>query len=397
MKFTKIVAVLLSVILLTLVFTGCNQTAKSPFVSASASPAADTAGTTDASGVSPEATALNFAGAYASLPPDTVMMTINGNKVTWSVLFYYINYVVYQIESQGGSISDWSAAYSDETTYQDYVLTSAANLAQQYAALQYGADQLKLTLTDADKTAIQSDWDQEVQSAGSEEAFLAQLQSLYCSKDLFMQISGISHLAQDCFASMYGADGSKVTDADVADSTAQDGYMMVKHILFMTGTVDETGTLTPMSDADKATVHKKADAVLTQLKNYKGTDFNTYFDSLMNQYSEDKDGLSSFPDGYLFKSGDLYTEVETATKALEIGGFSQDLVETQAGYEILYRIPLNYDVTPLSASSSGSYSLRLITARNMFGAVADTWLSSLKVTYSDQYKALDFTKIFAKG
>lgn len=393
MKLKNILALLLVSIMITAVFTGCNQTAKSPFVSSD--PAA-TASPTEGTDASASPSTLNLAGAYASLAPTTVMMTINGNDVTWDELFYYINYAIYDIQSQGDSISDWSAVITDDMTYKDYVLESAANFALQYMALKYGAEQLKVTLTDDDKTAIQADWDQRVSDAGSEEAFIAQLQALYCSKDLYLELSGYSRLAQGCFASMYGTDGNKLTDEEVADNTAQDGYLMAKHILMLTTITDESGNSTPLSDTEKAEVLKKMENILSQLKGYTGADFDAFFDEQMNEFSEDKGGVSMFPDGYLFQSADMVSAFSDAATALDIGKFS-DIVESEFGYHIIYRLPLNYDVTPMAYSNSGTYSLRYITAQNMFGAVADTWMNSLTAIYSDQYKSLDFTKMFAVG
>ena len=126
---------------------------------------------------------------------------------------------------------------------------------------------------------------------------------------------------------------------------------------------------------------------LDQLESYDGDDFDTYFDELMTTNSEDPGSISN-PNGYLFQSGNMVPEFEDATKALEIGQFS-DIVETNYGYHIIYRIPLNYDVVPSAPGSTDS--LRYSTAYSMYDAtVQDVWLNSLDVTYSDAYDALDF-------
>jgi hypothetical protein len=393
MKLKKILALLLSAVMIAAVFTGCKQTTKSPFVSSgSATPSG-----ASAAAASPSAAALNYEKAYASLDPKTVMMTIDGKDVQWDELFYYITYSIYQVESQGGQISDWSAIMKDETTYKDYVLNSAANFALQNEAINYGAKQLNVALSDKDKTDLQTDYDTQVSSSGGEEAFLAQLKEGYITKEIYNMLSEIGYLSKDCFTALYGDDGSKLSDKDVADYTASDNYIMAKHILFMTVTTDESGNTNPISDAEKAKVREKAEAVLTELKNYKGKDFDAYFDELMNANSEDKGGLSSFPNGYLFKSGDMVTEFDNAAKALQIGQFTPELVESTVGYHIIYRLPIDYNTTPIENSSSGNQSLRFIAAYDMYLAVTDTWLNSLNVTYSNQYKALDLEKLFAAG
>ena len=192
MKLRRILALLLVITMMTAVFTGCNQTAKSPFVSndAATDTAAETATPTDSTIASPEASALNYAGAYAALDPKTVMLTIDGKDILWDELFYYISYSIYDIESQGGEISDWSANYQDDVTYKDFVLTTAVNYAVHNEAINYGAKQLNVALTDQDKADMQSDYDAQVSSAGSEEAFLTLLRGAYSSKELYTMLTG---------------------------------------------------------------------------------------------------------------------------------------------------------------------------------------------------------------
>ena len=337
-----------------------------------------------------------MAGAYKSIDPKTAMLTIAGKTVTWDTLFYYIYYTVSQIEEEGGQITNWSAAYQDETTYRDYVLATAVKLLLQTAAIDYGAAQQKVALTPKAQSGLQSDWDEQVQNAGSEEAWIAKLQSQYCNKEIFMSLETANYLQQDCFSAMYGDRGSKLSDKDVADYTAEDSYLMAKHILFVTTKVDESGTETNMTDAEKSQVKLKAEGILAQLKEYKGTDFNGLFDQLMKQNTQDP-GLASFPSGYLFQSGDMVSAFDDAVKALQVGQFAQNLIETEFGYHIVYRIPVNFDITPMQFSSYGEYPLRFITAVDMFKANVDVWLNSLVITYSDKYKALDFNKMFAQG
>ena len=387
MKLKKITALILSVAMAAVILTGCGQTQKSPFVS-------DSAATDAAPSAAASSAVLNVAGAYASVDPKTAMLTVNGKEVTWGDFFYLINSAVNELQGQGVTVTDWNAAYADGQTYKDYILDRAVKAGSQNAAVEYGASETKVVLSDEDKAAIQAEWDKQVQGAGSEEALIGKLKEQYVTKELYQSLTNISYLAQACFNEMYGSDGNKLPDQEVADYTAADGYLMAKHILIMTVKTDESGNQTPMTADEKAQAKAKAEDILKQLKAYSGKDFAGFFDELMNKNSEDKGGLASYPNGYLFQSGEMVKPFEDATKALEIGKIS-DLVETDYGYHIIYRLPIDYNATPMAYSNYGPYSLRYITATNMFKAIVETWTQNVKVEYSDAFKALDFNKIFA--
>ena len=389
----RILALLVCAITAAAVLTGCVQTVKSPLVSAKPSAAAS-ASAPAASG-SPT---LNLAGAYKSLDPKTVMLTVDKKDITWETLFAYIDNAIEELQADGVQIDSWSGIYQDETTYKDYVLTTAVNMLLSNAAVSYGAvHEAKVSLTPQDAAKIQSDWDTQVKSAGGEDAFMAKLKSHYITKDVYKSEQEANALYQDCFSAIYGERGSKLSDQDAAAATADDGYMMAKHIFFLTEKTGEDGSQVSMSDAEKAQVKKKAEEVLNQLKTYKGTSFSVFFDQLMNTNGQDP-GMVSSPNGYLFQSDDsLVSQFIDATKALQVGQFTQELVETGVGYHIIYRVPVNYDTTPLKLSNYGDYTLREVTAHQLFKSKLDAWTNSLDITYSAKYKALDFNKIFAAG
>ena len=97
-------------------------------------------------------------------------------------------------------------------------------------------------------------------------------------------------------------------------------FVTAKHILLVT------------EDKDKETVKKQAEELLVRIK--KGEDF----DKLMMEYSEDP-GLADYPDGYTFSHGEMVEQFENAAYALETGQVSE-LVETDYGYHIIKRMPL---------------------------------------------------------
>ena len=227
------------------------------------------------------------------------MMTVNGRDVNWEELFCMFYLVINQIQSQVGQITDWTATVTDDITYEDFVRDSAVNYLLQNDAVEYGAAETNVTLSDEDKAAIQSDWESQAESHGGEDAFVEWLQERYCTKDIYMDLISISYLDNNCFTAQYGEEGSNLTDEEVAEYTADDGYMMAKHILMLTTKTDESGSEVDMTDDEKAEVRNKMQDILDQLKSYDGDDFDAYFDELMTENSEDP-GSISYPDGYLF-------------------------------------------------------------------------------------------------
>ncbi|NLT14608.1 MAG: hypothetical protein GXY05_09730, partial [Clostridiales bacterium] len=347
MKLFRITALLLCMLIASAVLTGCRQAVKSPFVSDDAvinDPVINDPVITEGAAGTPQPAMLNFEGARAAFDSKTVMMTVDGTDVTWDELYYYIYAFITYMQQNGVGITSWSADYSDGTSYEDYVLGNIITYIINNAAIDYGAVQIGASITEEDLSLIQAAWDAEAESVGGEEALITQIEAEYGTKELFLKIQEMPYLKNACFVMLYGENGNRLTDAEVADSTAEDGFYMAKHILLKTAIMDDTGSEKPMSDTEKVVVLEKAEEILNQLKTYTGSDFGTFFDELMFAKSEDKGGLAEFPQGYLYQEGDMVTAFYEAAAALEIGQLS-DIVETEIGYHIIYRLPVNYDTT----------------------------------------------------
>ena len=390
MKLKKITALLLCAVLVIAPLSGCSLGEKiSNLITGGTG-----TGTTDAPETATDASGLDIAGAYASLDPDTVMMTVGDKEVYWQDLFYLINYYIGYAEYYGGDITDWSAIFTDEQSYEDFILSSSAEWMVYSQALETNATLLGAELSDEDLQTIQDTWDEAVADYESEEAFLADLEANYCTPEFFNYITEINCLYDNCFVALYGENGEILTDEELSDYFAADGYMMAKHIFLLTTKTDEDGNSVDMSEEEAAEQYALAEELLVRLSSYDGDDFDGFFDELMNEYSEDTAGLVSYPNGYLFQSGDMVTEFEDAYQTLEEGEYSE-IIESEYGYHIIYRIPIDYDAVPYAYYSSGyDYSLRNIAAQSMFSSVIDGWMENVDVVYSEEYNALDFSELF---
>ena len=109
---------------------------------------------------------------------------------------------------------------------------------------------------------------------------------------------------------------------------------------------------------------KKALAESTLAKIRAGADF----DALMQELSEDP-GLVQSPNGYTFTKGEMVEPFENATYALEENKVS-DIVESDFGYHIIKRIPLDDEFKAGQKSS-------VLTTKYL--ALVDEWVEKYNI------------------
>ncbi len=369
----KWICVILSAAMLILAFGGCAAapaatTAPIPSPTTSQDPSAQTA------------KAFN-ADLYKA---DTVMFKADGKDIYWSEYLYWLAADINYIYSMSGQYpSDWNAALTDSMTVKDYVLNSTSNSIMMYRAVEKKATEMGLALTDQDKADVDSKINGYIESSGGKEAFAKSLADSYLSEDLYRYLLGVASLYEKIFIKMYGESAEKYSDASTMAFSADKGYMKVKHI-YMASSDDQT------KDNE---VKTKMQSLLDQLKAVSGTsDRNALFDQLMKDNSQDT-GLSAYPDGYLFKQGDMDTQFESASQALAENSVSE-LVKSGYGYHIILRLPIKPDDTVFDSSGTATYSLRYFAAYNEFQSAVDSWTKEIKTESTDSLKNIDLTKIY---
>lgn len=321
--------------------------------------------------------------------PNEAIFKVDGEEVTWKEYCAWLDYAKIAYESAVGEITDWTkGTEQDESVpiyrdFKDYTLS----IIKLHKAIELRASEMDITLSDGDKAEIQTAFD-EMKEDYSEE-FDEYLKANYGGEELYTYFQEVGRLYSECFAAVYGESGEKLSDADVAEYVSEDGYMAAKHILFLT--IDESGI--EISEEEKAEKRASAEKVLADINSYDGDDKEGYFTSLMNEYSEDT-GLEAMPDGYLFQSGDMMDAFDEAVSSMdeyEISG----IVETAYGYHIIMRLPLNFDLVPISYGAYGStYSLRHIVADDMFYAALTALGESLSVETTKFYDDFQVTSYF---
>jgi len=104
----------------------------------------------------------------------------------------------------------------------------------------------------------------------------------------------------------------------------------------------------------------------------------------------------SFPDGYLFLHEAMVEAFSDATESLNIGEMS-GIVETEYGYHIILRIPVNYDTPLMTRSGQSPGTLRQQAAAGRFESLLDEWFNSIEqnLVLTSEFNSINLPDIFA--
>lgn len=323
--------------------------------------------------------------AYAQYGPDEVVMTINGEEVTWEEYFYWIYSIAYQLQQMYEV--DWSADLDGQFTYQSYAQDYADAMLTQYWTITQKADELSLEISAEQQARIDSIYSDDVTqySGGDESAFAEVLAGRHIPRSMYdkMNVASIDYL--NIFEHYFGYMGENLPDADALTYAQDSGYMHAKHILLRT--VDDSRT--PLADEEIEAKRALAEELLSQLKGLSGEELEAKFDELMTENSEDT-GLVSAPNGYYFLPGAMVQPFEQGVLALGDGELSPEPVESEYGYHIILRLPLDID----EEMDINGYNLRYLAAAALFDNMSEEWFEEAKVEYTEKFKELDFNALF---
>ena len=274
--------------------------------------------------------------ATAGIAGDTVVATVGGVDITAAEVLYWLNSNAKNyLSSFGGLLSEppWDTEV-DGTTISGYLLDGALEAAAYYRMLHLTAGQEALTPSADIGPTLDQEFDELTQQLGSADTVTHVLWARLLTKDLLAYLNQSSDLYNQLQELYYGENsGSYPTDADVMAWLDEGGYFKVKHILLMT---QDQATREPLDEETIAQKKATADDLLAQLR--ASDDPITLFDQLMQENSEDG-GLSANPDGYVFNATDsLVGGFREATLAV---GEISDVVETDYGYHIMLRLPID--------------------------------------------------------
>lgn len=380
MKIKKIIALILCAAMLMYVLAGCN-TSVDDVVN-------EYTGENNTDDTDDTTVNRDFDAGRAVYDADEIVLTVDGEDITWDEYFNWLCYSLYSYEYNYGEVTDFSAETTYGTTAAEEIIADAHSMIALYKGVEKNIEELNISYADDIDEQIKEDWESGIEVYGTEEELLEAVKQSFGSRELYEYLFRVDSVSDDIFAALYGANGEKLTDAQLKEGS--EGYYMAKHILVMT--VDEENNA--LDDEALAKAKSTIEEVYNLLTAYDGDDLEGYFDELTAQYTEDT-GYETYPDGYLFTESDMVTEFYDATAGLEIGKFSE-IVESSYGYHIILRLPVDFEAVPMYYAAYGyDYSLRYIIAYNLFSLETASWTDSVNVETTDFYNSIDLNKVFS--
>ena len=305
--------------------------------------------------------------ATADLPGDFELLTVNGQPVSARMYLYWLAFSISEMESNMYSYYGMPLDWSEEFGLSDYLMADALNATLMYTLIPSKAKELGYDLTADQVAEFDAYTAQTIEAMGGETEYNEALRMLGLDHETYLDINRTSYYYHQILNGMF--DG-RPTNEDVKTYIQESDILSAKHILLLT--MDMT-TREPLADDVIAQKKATAEDILKQLQ--ESDDLTADFDTLMQEYSEDS-GLAANPDGYIFTAGEMVTEFEEGTRALEYGQIS-GIVESPYGYHIILR------------QDPDSQTLREDCLAALASEQINAWVSEADVVLTDEYNNLN--------
>lgn len=317
----------------------------------------------------------------AGVKPDTTVMTLDGNEAPADMFVYWLNnscyYWNYMLQSYIGTGLDLNGDMPfGEESASDFIRSEAVRTVTQQLVLENLANEYGVTLSDEDEASVDAQIAQAAESLGGEENFRAELAKIGAREETYRRVLRSDLLYNKLFE-LYNTPGSALyaDEQTLLDFAAEQEYITADHLLIMS--VDPT-TREPLDEATAAERRQLAEDLLWQLRDSR--DPVSLFAQLADEYSEDP-GREAYPEGYTFTHGTMTPAFEEAAYALGEYEFS-DLVETEYGWHILLRKPL--DAHEAAEAVREAYFDQLFSAR----------FESAEATLSPELETMDLAAVY---
>lgn len=279
--------------------------------------------------------------AVSGLAGDQVVARLGTAEITAADYLYWLNRTITSYLQQfGGQMTTlpWDAEMSEGLTFSQYMRDQALEGAVFHCLLRELARQEGLTPAPSVAEEVDKEYvDMILQAESDESRVIHALWANLLTKELLTTLNENNDLYNQLQERYFGeGSGHYPTDAEVNAYLEETGQYRAKHILLATIDLD---TREPLDEETVARKKEQIDGFLSQLR--ASEDPIALFDQLMNEYSEDT-GLAANPQGYTTRKGEMVAPFEEAALALKNGDIS-DVVESDFGYHIILRLPMDPD------------------------------------------------------
>ena len=195
--------------------------------------------------------------------------------------------------TEQGKELDWNTELSGEKL-GDYVKKQALTTSVLYAVIESWAEKYGCTVTDEDRSGINTEWETKAKQYGGEEAYLAVLANLGLDQASAEQLSEDYYLYKHLYGVYSDTSGKLHPDDATLNAYASDNsYLTVDEILISTSGVakDDTAALKEKRE--------RAEMILSKLS--ASSNPLEYFTTLAGTYSDDN--RDDYPSGFTFSAG----------------------------------------------------------------------------------------------
>jgi len=230
--------------------------------------------------------------------------------------------------------------------------------------------QYNISLSDADNKEIDDAIKSIIEQTGGEEAYEEALKTEFLTKEIYYELTKIKALDKRVFTDLYKEGGLFAVSDDVIKEAFKNDYVVVKHILISKDDASEDSS--SATDNSSLSGLELAESVLAKAK--AGEDF----DALIKEYGNDP-GMAESPNGYFFTHGDMVPSFEEASYKLKDNEIS-DIVETDYGYHIIKKIPLETYYSTNFDDVRTTYNL------NNYSEITKKAIEDYKIKYTKGYE-----------
>ncbi len=253
-------------------------------------------------------------------PAEALAVTVGDNKIYLNEMMYYI-YSMETLYTQYYGNSFWDMEYSEDQTMSEYVKQNIMDNAVMYDILYSKAVDADYTLTDEEKTQIESYSDQILSNISDE-----QLTITGFTKDSLSKVQEKISLAMKYHDELI--EGYDIDDQAITDTINPDDYKQydTEYLFVSTVTYDASYNTVELTEEEKASAKASLTAALDKVK--AGEEFS--------EITEADDTITTNTLNFVYgDTSAAETAYQEAAIKLENDAYTTDIVETDSGYYII--------------------------------------------------------------